>query len=489
MKQIKQTRDFVSAWRENAEHLASEGLYDPAEEHDACGVGLVTSIDGKPRRAVVEAGIEALKAVWHRGAVDADGKTGDGAGIHLQIPQDFFREHVAQTGHRPGKEMLAVGMVFLPRTDFGAQERCRVLVEREILNFGYTIYGWRQVPVNTEIVGEKANATRPEIEQVMIANSRHVSDRQFEIDLYIIRRRIEKAAEEESIQDFYICSLSCRSVIYKGMFLAEQLSTFYPDLQDERFASNFVIFHQRYSTNTFPTWRLAQPFRILAHNGEINTLKGNVNWMQAHECRMASETFADHVEDLKPVIAAGSSDSAALDAVAELMVRAGRHLPMVKTMLIPEAWGQDPSMPAGLPRSLQLLQRGDGALGRPGRGLRLRRALGGGRHGPQRPPAHALHHHQRRPALRRIGDRHGAHRRAAHRREGPPRPRPDDRRRPGGWAALPQRRDQGPPRRAEALRRVDRQRHLHRRPAAARTTASRCAGRGRPCAGASSPTA
>ncbi|MPZ09393.1 MAG: glutamate synthase large subunit [Kiloniellaceae bacterium] len=337
--------DFVAAWKRNVERLSSQGLYDPADEHDACGVGLVASLDGSPRRDVVVAGIEALKAVWHRGAVDADGKTGDGAGIHLQIPQDFFREHVARTGHEPGGETLAIGMVFLPRTDFGAQERCRVLVEREILNFGYRIYGWRQVPVHPEIVGEKANATRPEIEQVMIANSRGIPNPQFEIDLYIIRRRIEKAAELESIQDFYICSLSCRSIIYKGMFLAEQLSSFYPDLLDDRFASNFVIFHQRYSTNTFPTWRLAQPFRILAHNGEINTLKGNVNWMQAHECRMASETFADHVEDLKPVISAGLSDSAALDAVAELMVRAGRDLPMAKTMLIPEAWGQDPSMP------------------------------------------------------------------------------------------------------------------------------------------------
>jgi glutamate synthase (NADPH/NADH) large chain len=337
--------EFVAAWKRNAAKLSSQGLYDPADEHDACGVGLVASLDGSPRRDVVVAGIEALKAVWHRGAVDADGKTGDGAGIHLQIPQDFFREHVARTGHEPGEETLAVGMVFLPRTDFGAQERCRVLVEREILNFGYRIYGWRQVPVHPEIVGEKANATRPEIEQVMIANARGVPNPQFEIDLYIIRRRIEKAAELESIQDFYICSLSCRSIIYKGMFLAEQLSSFYPDLLDDRFSSNFVVFHQRYSTNTFPTWRLAQPFRILAHNGEINTLKGNVNWMQAHECRMASETFADHVEDLKPVISAGLSDSAALDAVAELMVRAGRDLPMVKTMLIPEAWGQDPSMP------------------------------------------------------------------------------------------------------------------------------------------------
>jgi glutamate synthase (NADPH/NADH) large chain len=247
--------EFVAAWKRNAAKLSSLGLYDPADEHDACGVVLVCSLDGTPRRDVVVAGIEALKAVWHRGAVDADGKTGDGAGIHLQIPQDFFREHVARTGHEPGKETLAVGMVFLPRTDFGAQERCRVLVEREILNFGYRIYGWRQVPVNTDIVGEKANATRPEIEQVMIANARGVPNSQFEIDLYIIRRRIEKAAELESIQDFYICSLSCRSVIYKGMFLAEQLSTFYPDLLDDRFTSNFVIFHQRYSTNTFPTWR------------------------------------------------------------------------------------------------------------------------------------------------------------------------------------------------------------------------------------------
>src|SRR3546814_3726654 len=154
--------EFVAAWKRNAAKLSSQGLYDPAEEHDACGVGLVASLDGTPRRDVVVAGIEALKAVWHRGAVDADGKTGDGAGIHLQIPLDFFRAHVSRTGHEPGKETLAVDMVFLPRTDFGAQERCRVLVEREILKFGYRIYGWRQVPVHPGIGGEKANATRPE---------------------------------------------------------------------------------------------------------------------------------------------------------------------------------------------------------------------------------------------------------------------------------------------------------------------------------------
>ena len=335
----------VEAWRREAAILARDGLYDPADEHDACGVGLVAAIDGAPRREVVLAGIEALKAVWHRGAVDADGKTGDGAGIHVQIPQDFFREHVTRTGHHPGAEPIGVGMIFLPRTDYGAQERCRVLVEREILNFGYSIYGWRQVPVNTDIVGEKANATRPEIEQIMIANNRGVTSKQFEVDLYVIRRRIEHAAETDSIKDFYICSLSGRSIVYKGMFLAEQLTAFYPDLLDDRFVSNFAIFHQRYSTNTFPTWRLAQPFRILAHNGEINTLKGNIGWMQAHECRMAADAFGETVEDLKPVVQPGSSDSAALDAVFELMVRAGRDLPMAKTLLIPEAWNAESAMP------------------------------------------------------------------------------------------------------------------------------------------------
>ena len=303
--------DFVKSWTDNAAKLTAAHAYHPSQEHDACGVGLVASIDGKPRREVVLAGIEALKAVWHRGAVDADGKTGDGAGIHVQIPQDFFKEHIRRTGHEPGTGRLAVGMVFLPRTDLAAQERCRSIVESEILRVGHTIYGWRQVPVNVEVIGEKANATRPEIEQIMISNERHVNDEQFETDLYTIRRRIEKAVMNENINDFYICSLSNRSVIYKGMFLAEQLTAFYPDLLDDKFISSFAIYHQRYSTNTFPTWNLAQPFRVLAHNGEINTLLGNVNWMKSHETRLDDPAFGDNVDDLKPIIQIGSSDSAA----------------------------------------------------------------------------------------------------------------------------------------------------------------------------------
>ncbi|WP_430396803.1 glutamate synthase large subunit [Ferrovibrio sp.] len=336
---------FIEHYKNEAARLAAEGMYSPMDERDACGVGLVAALDGMPRRDVVVAGIKALKAVWHRGAVDADGKTGDGAGIHVQIPQDFFREHVRRTGFEPGEGKLGLGQVFLPKTDLSAQETCRTIVETAILDFGHGIYGWRQVPVNAAIIGEKANATRPEIEQVLIENRLGKDDNEFERDLFLIRRRIEKAVLNAHITEFYICSLSCRSVIYKGMFLAEQLDNFYPDLKDERFVSTFAIYHQRYSTNTFPTWRLAQPFRMLAHNGEINTVRGNVNWMKSHEIKMASEAFGEHSADIKPIVQSGSSDSAALDAVFEVLVRAGRTAPMVKTLLIPESWSNKTTMP------------------------------------------------------------------------------------------------------------------------------------------------
>ena len=336
---------YVEQWQDETKRLSDTGMYSREDERDACGVGLIASLDGQPRRSVVAAGITALKALWHRGAVDADGKTGDGAGIHVQIPQDFFREHVRRSGFEPGEGKLGLGMVFLPKTDLSAQETCRTIVETAILDFGYGIYGWRQVPVDASIIGEKANATRPEIEQVLIENRHGKDDGAFERDLFLIRRRIENLVLAAHISDFYICSLSCRSVIYKGMFLAEQIDFFYPDLQDERFVSTFAIYHQRYSTNTFPTWRLAQPFRMLAHNGEINTLRGNVNWMKSHEIKMASEAFGDFSDDIKPIVQSGSSDSAALDSVFEVLVRAGRTAPMVKTILIPESASNKPLMP------------------------------------------------------------------------------------------------------------------------------------------------
>ena len=327
--------------------LAEHGMYRPDFEGDACGVGLVAATDGKASRRVVQSAIDALKAVWHRGAVDADGKTGDGAGLHIDLPHRFFDDAVLASGHKVLPNRLAVGMIFLPRTDLNAQESCRTIVESAIIEAGYTIYGWRQVPVDVGVIGIKAQLTRPEIEQIMIAGPLpdDATAEEFEKNLYLVRRRIEKRIIAAQIQGFYICSLSCRSIIYKGLFLAESLSVFYPDLQDQRFGSRVAIFHQRYSTNTFPQWWLAQPFRCLAHNGEINTIRGNKNWMLSHEIRMASLAFGEHSEDIKPVIPAGASDTAALDAVFETICRSGRDAPTAKLMLVPEAWQKRGDVP------------------------------------------------------------------------------------------------------------------------------------------------
>lgn len=333
---------FVKEYEANVERL--KGLYDPAQEHDSCGVGLVAALDGKPSREVVKAGLEALGNIWHRGAVDADGKTGDGAGIHVEIPQDFFAAAIHSGGHERIDGRVAVGMVFLPRTDLAAQERGRQIIETEIARMGYGIYGWRQVPIDTACIGAKANETRPEIEQIMIRNMPGSDDAAFERDLYVIRRRIEKAAAQAHV-DIYVCSLSCRSVIYKGMFLAENLADFYPDLLDEKFVSRFAIYHQRYSTNTFPTWKLAQPFRKVAHNGEINTLSGNVNWMRAHETRLSSPELDPWMPSLKPVVQAAGSDTAALDNVFELLTFAGRDAPAAKALLIPASVSTHSTMP------------------------------------------------------------------------------------------------------------------------------------------------
>jgi glutamate synthase (NADPH/NADH) large chain len=331
--------DILERYERDRQRLldANEG-YDITRQHDACGVGLVCAIDGKPRREVVELAIKALKALWHRGAVDADGKTGDGAGVLLSVPQDFFAEQVRRTGHtvRPGP--IAVGQVFLPRTDIAAQETARTIVEAEALRFGFYIYGWRQVPVDIRVIGEKANATRPEIEQIMLSPPAGMEGETLERALFLCRKRIEKRVHSAGLAGFYMCSLSAKSLIYKGMFLAQHIDEFYPDLQDERFTAAVAIFHQRYSTNTFPEWRLAQPFRMLAHNGEINTIKGNINWMKSHEIKMAAQAFGDFGDDVKPVIQPGGSDSASLDNTFEVLVRAGRDAPMAKALLIPEAW-------------------------------------------------------------------------------------------------------------------------------------------------------
>jgi len=330
----------MKLYKKNLKKLVSANAYYPSLEHDACGVGLVASTEGKRSRKIVDFGIQALKAVWHRGAVDADGKTGDGAGIHIEIPTDFFKEKIENYGRQYRGEQLCIGMIFLPRNDYSSQEKCKTLIETELLNKNYYIYRWRQVPINTSVLGVKAENNRPEITQIIFkSNTKSLAGEELERDLFLIRKKIEKKSNILQLKDFYICSFSSRSLIYKGMFLAEALSEFYPDLMDKRFISKFAIFHQRYSTNTFPSWDLAQPFRTLAHNGEINTLKGNINWMKIHEQDMKSEFF-DDVEFLKPVITPGSSDSAALDNVFELLIRSGKSIPLVKLMLIPDAWSK-----------------------------------------------------------------------------------------------------------------------------------------------------
>ncbi len=331
---------MINIYKKNLKKLIDNNVYNSSQEHDACGVGFITSTEGKKTRQVVEYGIQALKAVWHRGAVDADGKTGDGAGIHIEIPKDFFVERIKNAGREHKEGIICVGMIFLPRNDYSSQEKCKTIVENELLNRNYYIYRWRQVPVNTKVLGTKAENNRPEIVQVIFkSNDKNLKDDELERDLYIARKKIEKQSNLEKLKDFYISSMSSRSIIYKGMFLAEALSEFYPDLLDKRFISRFAIFHQRYSTNTFPSWDLAQPFRTLAHNGEINTIKGNINWMKIHEQDMNNKFFKD-IDSLKPVIGVNNSDSAALDNVFELLVRSGKSVPLAKLMLIPDAWSK-----------------------------------------------------------------------------------------------------------------------------------------------------
>ncbi len=329
----------MNRYEKNKNLLSKNFTYNEAMEHDACGVGMIAATDGKKSRKIVEYGIEALKAIWHRGAVDADGKSGDGAGIQIEIAPSFFKEKITATGHTLDEtKRICVGMIFLPRTNYSDQEKCREIIESVLLENNYSIYGWRQVPFNSKILGTTAESSRPEIAQVMFKKNENLNTNDLERNLFEARKKIEKLARQNQLKNFYICSFSSRSIVYKGMFLAEMLAEFYPDLNDKKLISRFAIFHQRYSTNTFPSWDLAQPFRSLAHNGEINTLKGNINWMKIHEQDMSSSLFSN-VKDLKPVIRS-TSDSGALDNVFELLIHSGKLAPLIKLMMIPDAWSK-----------------------------------------------------------------------------------------------------------------------------------------------------
>ena len=330
--------------------ISGPSLYDPRFDKDSCGVGFVANISGKKSHAILEKGIQSVVNLTHRGAIDADAKTGDGAGILTQIPRKLFLKEVEKLGHRPPKEEdLAVGMIFLPSLEqgvrgFQTQERCRAIIEDVLSHHRIKVFGWRQVPVDPSCLGEKAATTQPEIEQILMGRPSHIPSNDFERTLYLVRKEIEKHIREESIESFYIPSFSSQTIVYKGLFVATQLKKFYPDLKNPDYETAVCLFHQRYSTNTFPNWFLAQPFRFLGHNGEINTLQGNRNWMRAREPELSSPLWKEKIENLKPVVWLEGSDSASLDNVLELLVNSGRDILHSMTMLVPEAWQNMPNM-------------------------------------------------------------------------------------------------------------------------------------------------
>jgi glutamate synthase (NADPH) large chain len=320
---------------------APHGLYDPAYEHDACGVGFVVDLSGEPKHATVENAVRVLVNLGHRGAIGGDTSTGDGAGLLLGIPHAFFRKACDAEGIAlPPEGCYAAGAVFLPSDDRLAR-RCVAAFERIAAREGFPVAGWRTVPVSPGCLGDLARSTMPGIRQCVIPR-RDANPDAFERKLYVIRRLVEKEVaswRNGDASQFYVPSLSGRMIVYKGLLTGFQLPLFYPDLTDPDFASSFAVVHQRYSTNTLPTWHLAHPFRLLAHNGEINTLRGNINRMRAREAILASELFGADVEKLKPVIIESGSDSAIFDNVLELLVMAGRSLPHAAMMMIPEAFG------------------------------------------------------------------------------------------------------------------------------------------------------
>lgn len=321
------------------EQIVGAPLYRPEYEHDACGTGFVADLSGKPSHEIVRYALEAVVNLTHRGAVSADAKTGDGAGVTVQLPRKLLVRELARVfGVTVEPERLAAGLVFLPSQDAAASERCKQELTAALFAQGISDVWWRVVPVEPTVLGQQARQTMPHIEQVIAARPAGIDEMEFERRLYLARRRAERCAKELGIRGFFVPSLSCRTIVYKGLFVARDLAAFYRDLQDPLMESALALFHQRYSTNTFPTWQLAQPFRRIAHNGEINTLQGNRNWMRAREPELSSPLWGDRLSELLPLIDPEGSDSMSLDQVLELLELSGRDIVHAVAMLIPEAW-------------------------------------------------------------------------------------------------------------------------------------------------------
>jgi glutamate synthase (NADPH/NADH) large chain len=325
-----------------------QGLYDPANEHDACGVGFVAHIKGEKSHQIVRQGLTILERLTHRGAVGADPKAGDGAGLLMQIPDTFFREEAGF--ELPETGSYAIGMVFLPRAE-EAQQAFESIINEVIEAEGQSVLGWRTVPVDNSGLGYSVLPTEPVIRQVFVGRGKTTPDQDaFERKLFVIHKLAESKVRNSQMAgktDFYIASMSSRTIVYKGMLLADQVGHYYLDLNDERVTSALALVHQRFSTNTFPTWDLAHPFRMIAHNGEINTLRGNVNWMAARRSSMASEILGDDLDKVWPLIPEGQSDSACFDNALELLVAGGYPMVHAMMMLIPEAWSGNSLMDSG----------------------------------------------------------------------------------------------------------------------------------------------
>ena len=323
-----------------------QGLYDPQYEKDSCGIGFVVNIKGQPSHEIVQQGLQILENLTHRGAQGCDPCTGDGAGILLQVPHAFLKRAAGETGvHLPNAGEYGVGMVFLP-PQADARQQCETLFAKVIAEEGARLLGWRDVPVKSDAIGEVARRTEPFIRQVFIARD-VLNEGQFERKLYVIRKRVEAAVRESAIQGreyFYIPSVSSNTIVYKGLLLPHQMPAYYQDLKDESLTSALALIHSRFSTNTFPTWPLAHPYRYICHNGEINTLKGNVNWMRARQGRLNSELFGKDLAKLYPIVYEHQSDSACLDNAVEFLTMGGRSLPHAMMMLIPEPWVANPQM-------------------------------------------------------------------------------------------------------------------------------------------------
>ena len=326
---------------------APQGLYDPRLEHDACGIGFVANIKGHRSHDIIVKGIQVLINLTHRGACGCDPETGDGAGVLIQIPHAFFARECARLGFTlPPAGEYGVGMTFLP-VERHPRLLCEGIIERIVCEEGLTVLGWRDTPIDGSAIGRVARASQPYIQQILVGRAKAMTEEELERKLYIVRKRAEAEIAASDVPDkdfFYIPSLSARTIVYKGLLLAPQIANFYPELSDPEVVSALCLVHQRFSTNTFPTWQLAHPFRYIAHNGEINTLRGNVNWMHARQSVLASPLFGGEIKKLFPIIQAGGSDSANFDNALELLIMGGRSIEHAMAMLIPEAWSSNPHM-------------------------------------------------------------------------------------------------------------------------------------------------